>query len=440
MIGSYRLSRLLPLPGLTRFTRRGFLRLAAALMILGLVAPHLWAWYHLRAARAALAAYHPEKARPSLDRCASVWKWRPSVRLLAARAAWQDGDIESAVIRLREAQRLFGGGTEETAFEWALLNAAAGNVSEVEEYLQKKANQSPEVTGPLVWEALSVGYLRVYRSLDAMACLNFWLRREPENVRALELRGQTYVVGKGVVRGSEDFRRVLELDPTRSATRRRLVDALLSLGVYDEAAAHLERLGAVEAQDPGLASRLARCYILLGRRDEAARLLEATLARHPHDGLALRTRGQLALTDPRSPDPRAAEADLRRAASILPDDYQTHNLLFQALQQQGRVEEARAQLKVAEEVRDRTERIGELSSRKLAEFPLDPALHYEMGKLLLQTGQTEVGLQWLNTALRLDPGHGPSHLALAEYYESAGNTAQAEYHRRSAGTATARPD
>jgi predicted Zn-dependent protease len=87
-------------------------------------------------------------------------------------------------------------------------------------------------------------------------------------------------------------------------------------------------------------------------------------------------------------------------------------------------------LKVSEAVRDQAERIGELSSRKLAEFPLDPALHYEMGKLLLQTGRTEVGLQWLNTALRLDPAHRPTHLLLAEYHGTTGNAAQAEYHRR----------
>lgn len=414
--------------------RRTLLGVAIIGLLTGLTAPQLWAAYHWYQARAALARYHPEAARPALARCGRVWRESATVALVATRAAWQDGDMEAAAAHLRDAQRRLGGATEATAFEWALANAAAGNVSDVEEYLQKRATQAPETDGPLVWEALAMGYLRVYRILDAMACVETWLRREPDNVRALELRGQTYVTGKGVVRGSEDYRRALERDPTRAATRRRLIDALISLGTYDEAAFHLEYLGAQRGDDPGLASRLARCYILLDRRAEAARLLDVVLARYPDDGLSLRTRGQLALTDPRNPDPATAEADLRRAAQLLPEDYQTQNLLFQALQQQGKVAEARAQLELAEAVRDRAERLGELTSRKLAEFPLDPALHYEMGKLLLDTGRTEVGLQWLNTALKLDPGHRPSHQALAEYFRSTGDGTRAEYHRRLAET------
>src|SRR5262249_6422419 len=253
--------------------------------------------------------------------------------------------------------------------------------------------------------------------LDAMACLNHWLKRDPDNVRALELRGQTYVTGRGVVRGTEDFRRVLQLDPTRTPTRWRLIDSLLALGGYEEAAGHLEVVARERPGDPGVAARLARCYNVLGRAAEARTLVDEALSSHPDDQPCLRTRGQLALTDPRGPNPAAAEGDLRRAVALVPTDYQAQNLLFQALQQHGKTEQAKSQLNVAETGRENAERLGELSSRKLAEFPLDPALHYEMGRLLIQTGRGEVGERWLLTALRLDPKHKPSHEALAEYYQ-----------------------
>lgn len=416
----------------TFLTRRRAFRSACVLLVLGLAMPQLWAWYHLRSASAALAKHHPDEARAALASCERVWGGRASVHLLAARAARQAGDIPAAATELRTAQRLAGGGaTDATAFEWALLQASAGNVREVEEFLQKRAEQNP-TAAPLVWEAQAVGYLRAYRTVDAMACLNHWLKRQPDDVRALELRGETYVIGKGVTRGADDYRRVLELDPTRSATRWKLAECLLALGSYDEAATHLEQFSEAKPTDPVVASRLARCYHVLGRRPEARALIDAALRAHPNDAGCLRTRGQLTLTDPDRPRPAEAEADLRRAVELRPEDYLAQNLLFSALQQQGKVEEAKAQLAISESVRDRAERFGELSSRKLAESPLDPELHFQMGKLLMQTGRPDVGVQWLLTALALDPDHKASHLELAAYYERTGDKPRAEEHRAAA--------
>jgi Tfp pilus assembly protein PilF len=84
-------------------------------------------------------------------------------------------------------------------------------------------------------------------------------------------------------------------------------------------------------------------------------------------------------------------------------------------------------------VKDRSERIAELRSRKLAEQPLDPALHYEMGVLLLRAGDAEMGERWLGSALALDPDFAPAHTALAEALEKRGETAKAADHRRRAG-------
>lgn len=413
--------------------RRTVLAAAAALLVVGVAAPQAWAWWHLRSARSALAAYHPGRARESLAACARVWGDRPDVRLLASRAARQAGDADAADRELRACQRLRGGASDDTAFEWALAQAAVGNVREVEPYLQKRAEESPEA-GALVWEALTQGYLRVYRTLDAMNCANHWLKREPDNPRALELRGQVYVTGKGVVRGTEDYRRALELDPTRADTRWRLAGCLIDLGTYEEAAEHLERYARGAPGDPDVAARLARCYVMTQRRDEARRILDDALARHPESGPCLRARGQVALTgDP--PDLAEAEGYLRRAVAALPDDYQANWSFAEALRQQGKAAEGKAQLARAEELRDRMERLGELQSRKLAELPLDPALHYEMGVLLLRGGHPDVGAQWLASALQLAPDHRPAHTALADYFDRKGDPARAAGHRARAAAA-----
>ena len=83
-------------------------------------------------------------------------------------------------------------------------------------------------------------------------------------------------------------------------------------------------------------------------------------------------------------------------------------------------------------VRDRNERLGELTSRKLAENPLDPGIHYEFGTILMRDGRTQPALQWFDSALSLDPNHRPTHAALADYYEKNGDKLKAEEHRKKA--------
>lgn len=397
------------------------------MLLAALAAPHAWAAYQYRSARSDLARYHPEAARRKLQTCLTVWPQWASARLLAARASREAGDLEDADLQLRACQRIEQGSSDEIAFEWALLQATGGNVREVETYLQKKVDQSPE-NSPLVWEALAEGYLRSYRILDAMSCLEHWLVGDPVNVRALELRGRTFVTGKGLKRGSDDFRRVLELDPTRDDARMRFTRALLDLGGYDEAIPHLERLAKARPDDPEIRVRLARCLNMLRRGDEARRTLEDVLTQHPENAMALRTLGQFSLTEGQ---PAAGERYLQRAAALLPNDYQSHWLLYESLRQQGKPEAA-VQLKVAEQVRERSERLGELQSRRLADFPLDPALHVEMATLLMRSDRSEVAVSWLQSALALDPKFRPAHAALAEYFERSGQKALAEEHRKQA--------
>src|SRR5262249_40108222 len=170
-----------------------------------------------------------QAAQAHLTACLRVWPGSTQAHLLASRAARQCGDHAEADRQLRVGQRLLGGSSEDVALEWALLQAAGGNVREVEEFLQRRLEQEPELA-PLVWAALTEGYVRIYRILDALACLDHWLQVDPDNLRARELRGLAYQNGKSAHKGAEDFRRVLEQDPTRDETRWRLVLCLLDMG------------------------------------------------------------------------------------------------------------------------------------------------------------------------------------------------------------------
>ena len=60
----------------------------------------------------------------------------------------------------------------------------------------------------------------------------------------------------------------------------------------------------------------------------------------------------------------------------------------------------------------------------------DPAPRLEAGRILLRLGKAPEGLRLLRTALLEDPRHRPTHQALADYYERAGNRERAARHRR----------
>jgi len=413
---------------LTRFgSRRTLLVLLFVGLALALGGRHAWAWYQLWAGRNALARYQPDLAQQHLASCLKVWPSSMQANLLASRADRQSGDFPAADRHLRASQLANGGTSEAIALEWALLQAASGNLREVDEFLQHQVEQEPK-NAPLIWEAVAEGYIRLYRMLDALPCLERWLAIDPGNLRALELRGKAYQIGKQVRKGADDFLRVLELDPARDDSRRRLVLCLVEMGSYEDAVPHLERLEQRTPDDSQVQILLARCHNMRGRGEKAREIIDTVLRAPPDNALALRTRGQFALTDRQPAD---AERWLREAVEVSPEDYQAQWLLLQALQQQNKTEEARAQLARTEQVKERAEQFGDLTTRKLFEQPLDPALHYKMGLLLMQRGQKKTAEGWLLSALRLDPDYQPAHAALAEYYRSEGDMQRAEQHRPS---------
>src|SRR5207237_9485348 len=87
------------------------------------------------------------------------------------------------------------------------------------------------------------------------------------------------------------------------------------------------------------------------------------------------------------------------------------------------------QRKELEAVEDAIVRILAIMNRLIPKAPHDPALHHEMGTILLMMGKDKLALHWLHSALREDPEYRPAHEALADYYNRAGDAAQAARHR-----------
>ncbi len=389
---------------------------------------YAWAWHQFRAGVEELERYHSQAALAHLDAYLAVSPNDSQALVLAARAARRSGNsaaAENYLDRIERGQAL----AQDIILEWSLLRAATGALSDDVENLLYEAAKDPE-RSPLVWEALTEGYTRVYRVREAFVCVDRWLKQDANNVQALYLRGTIQRQIKLLNKAVPDYQRVVELDPSRSDARKWLALGLVESGRFADALTHLDRLARDTPNDPDIVIFRARAYKGLSRTADARRLLDDLLAKHPDLALALRVRGEVELGE----NPAEAEKWLRRAVKAGPFEYQSHFLLLQALIQQGKEEDAKKQRVEVENLKERVERLGDLMATKMSARSHDPALHTEMGTLLLSLGQKEVGQAWLESALREDPDYRPAHAALAEYYESTGNAEKAAMHRQAASS------
>jgi predicted Zn-dependent protease len=402
-----------------RLLRRPGLWVAAVL--LGLAAggltwawPHLRAAYHFRAARSELQRYHNPQAIRHVQVCLRDWPGDPDVLLLAARAARRARGYAEAERLLEQYQRARG--LDEAGSLEQLLLSVERRVDQMAEVCWRYVEGGHPDT-PLILEALTRGYLRQYRLVEARRCLDHWLERQPDNPQALCLDGLFHLDYEHArSAGEASFRRAVELDPDNEEARQGLAVALLDGSQPADAAEHLEYVRQRQPDNLSAQVGLAECRDALGDPAEAARLVDAVLARHPEFAPALSLRGRLAL---QAGQPAEAEPWLREAVARSPSDHRALYNLVRCLRENGKDEEAgRRQQELDQREKD-LKRYDEIVRQEMVERPRDPALHCALGELLLRGGYRREGLYWLQSALRIDPNYAPARRALADHYQKA---------------------
>jgi predicted Zn-dependent protease len=120
---------------------------------------------------------------------------------------------------------------------------------------------------------------------------------------------------------------------------------------------------------------------------------------------------------------------LRRAVKQDPLNKQINCNLLQCLKRQNKKDEVNtleAQLTQADAELARMDQL----ILEVMRAPHNAGLRYEAGMILMRNGFARDGVYWLGTALKEDPGHRPSHEALAQYYDLAGDKDRASWHQR----------
>ncbi len=388
--------------------RVGLLVLLAGLAGAGTVAGrHLWAWHHFRAAVRALEQGAVPRARRHLGRCLKVWPNGVETRLLAARAARLAGAYDEAERHLQVCEQA-GGDTPALRLELQLLQAQQGDLSPPLESLLwgRIAEDHPQTT--LIFEALALGYLYVYRLGEAYDCLTQWLAREPNQPQALYLRGLVREGLQQLSQAGADYRRAVELAPEHYFARKRLAEYQLFSHQANEAAEHFERLLQEEPDSPELRFGLARCRREQGDHEAAREILDRLLDEQKPRFAWLMERARLAQAET---DHAAAEKWFRRAHEHDPHDPDVCYALAACLSRRGQKEEARRLRQRGKEIERDLEQLRHLHEQ-IGKRPGDAELRYQAGLICLRNGQKEEGRRWLLSAVRLAPGHEGARRAL----------------------------
>lgn len=406
-----------------------FVLLLFILSGVGMIVAYLWASYHLRAARSALERYHTSEAIPHLRAALFVWSRDPETLLLSARAARRTDAFDRADRYLDRYQEVRGTDDEALLLERVLVAAERGDVDSVSKYCQGLVKQDHPDT-PLILEALSRGYLRMYRLHEAEFCIKEWFRHQPDNTQALLIQAQLYDLQGRQSEAIASYRSALMIDSQMDEARLRLCVGLMQLGSVAEALPQLEYIHRRFPDNFMVQVYLARAYDREGRTEEAENLLDAVLKNQPHFAAALAERGKLAL---RAGQNEQAEKWLREAITLNPSDHPSHYQYLLCLERNGKLEELQKEQAQLQAIENDIQLIQQLSTVRMQQTPHDPELHYQAGIISKRAGSVQEALRWFQSALREDPNHAPTHKALAEHYESIGDYGRAREHRQKAG-------
>jgi tetratricopeptide (TPR) repeat protein len=416
-----------PPPGPRRRRRAGLLVLALLGVAAVAAGGYRW-WDHARARRAwddaeaALARRDLPAAADHADRYAALRPDDPAGRFRAARAARRAGRFADARRHLGEYERL-GGDADAVRLERDLLLVQQGVMGRADVRLRATVGPDHPDVG-LVLEALARGYTLAERWADAREACELWRAVEPDAPGGWLWGGWVCERMAQTEPAAGFYRRALELAPDDRDVR--VAYARVRLRQHDQAdaAPHYRWVLDRDPDDVEALLGLAGCRIEAGRAAEAVPLIDRALAREPASGLGMALRGRAALDGGDLP---AAEDWLRRAVAAEPADAEALNLLVAALRAQGKAAEAEPLVPRLEALQRDLRRLTELT-RAITPRLADPGPCHEAGVIALRVGRTQQGLNLLQEALRRDPGHRPTHAALAAHFRSAGRLDLAEVH------------
>jgi tetratricopeptide (TPR) repeat protein len=344
---------------------------------------------------------------------------------LLGRAARGQGRFDDAAAFLKTSLRL-GGAPEPIALEEQLARAQQGDLGAESILAAYVAGDHPEKRAIL--DALAHGQLANFRIEQALASTEVLVSHWPEFVEGHVVRARAFYHLRNYGEAAAAYRRAIELRPEHDAARAGLAECLLLQNEPAQAVDQYEVLLERQPDDAAVRLGLARALMQAGRLDDVRQHAKAALD-GPRRGEAMLLLGRLELD---LENATAAEPWLRQAVELIPYERDVLHAYVRCLAQLNRDDEAKKWQERLLHVDRQRARLRDLV-RIINARPGDPAPRHEAGTIFLDVGHDHEGVRWLESALRVDPGHAPSHAALADYYRRQGDTARAAEHEKLAG-------
>ena len=274
------------------------------------------------------------------------------------------------------------------------------------------------------------------RSREGAEILQLLAAEHTGDARLYARLGQLLIRADDLAGAEAALRRAIALDPGSVESRRVLADVLDAQGRSREGAEILQVLAAehtgdarlharlgqlsIRADDPAGAEAALRRAVALdptsleyhhlladvldarGRSREGAEIPQRSVAQGTDDARFYARLGQLSI---RADDLAGAEAALHRAVTLDPTSLESHRLLADVLDAQGRSREG-----------------AEILQLLAAEQTGDAGLHARLGQLLIRAGDLAGAEVALRRAIALDPAPVESRRALADVLDAQGQS------------------
>ncbi len=392
--------------------------IAIGLAVLILVVKFAIPAYHIRLAQRELANHGAAAAFEHLKQAQWYSPRSARIEFLLARAHRKLGNVKGMQDCLDRSQTL-GYSVDAIRRERWMALAQAGQLAESVGPLRAHLAESSEDADEIC-EALVNGYLRNYDFSSAGSWLDAWEADFPNSAQPHYCRGLIWLHFFSPIEAAEAFRRVLEIDPTRSDARLELAEALARQHHFDEAIEHYRICCEQRPEDPRAMSGLAECRANRGENEQAGQLYREVLQRWPDYVPAIVGMGKQELAAG-----RAAEAVelLEPVLARQPHHKELRYALASALRAVGRNEEAEEHFAYVREANEALSRVQTLTEETLV-HPGVAEPRYEIGTLLLKFGSPAEGIAWLESVLQVDPDHAATKKLLAEYYSGRGEPAR----------------
>lgn len=395
-----------------RGRRRRFCLLACWCLggLAGWFAPDVGGQISVRQARACLTARDAARSLWWLDVATTLVGKSGEERFLRARANRKLGRLDATRSLLVEAAQL-GCPQERLEREQWLVLAQAGQLREAEPHLARLLTD-PQGDGPDICEAYVNGFFVNHRLSEAYRLLDAWAADYPQDPQPHFFRGQMLLGQQRAAEAESSYREALARQPRFPAATYGLAQSLREQSRVEEAIPYYTAV--LKAAEHAVAARvgLAGCWTSLGRSSEARQLLQEARRMQPADPAVLQ---ELARIELHAGNLAEAVTLLESAVARDARDSELRYVLATALARAGRPAEAKPHFQYVNEARIALSEAQRLTDH-LAARPDDVEARFTVGRIHLQYGSREKGLQWLRSVLNYDANHQPTRALLAEHY------------------------